>query len=167
MEILAWCAALRGAKGVRHHFWLNHAKVPFADCADIGETLPRLDRDLAKLRAILSPLVPASSGTDRRSMVSILEGWSGDAGALLLVRNMRYSTDEEANDGGRAPRFRTTPAENVSVSYALPPWLDPAAPVDPLTGETLPAARDGNRLAITLPTLDAFRLVWIANARRP
>ena len=167
LEILAWCAALRGAKGVRHHFWLNHPKTPFVDCSDIDETLPRLDRDLAKLRPILSPLVPASSGTDRRSMVSVLEGWSGDAGALLLVRNMRYSTDEESNDGGRAPRFRTTPAEDVAVSYALPPWLAPADPVDPLTGEAFPVSRDGNRLAITIPALDAFRLVWIANTRRP
>lgn len=163
MEILAWSAALRGAKGIRHHFWLNHAKAPFDGCADIEETLPRLNRDLAKLRPILSPLVPASSGTDRRSMVSVLEGWSGDAGALLLVRNMRYATDEEANDGGRAPRFRTTPVENVAVSYALPQWLDPAEPVDPLTGEALPASRAGGRLEITLPTLDAFRLVWIPN----
>jgi len=166
MEILAWCAALRGVKGVRHHFWLNHPKTPFADCADIEEALPRLNRDLAKLRPVLSPLVPASSGTDRRSMVSVLEGWSGDAGALLLVRNMRYATDEEANDGGRAPRFRVTPSENVAVSYALPPWLDPADPVDPLADEVLPAVRDGDRLEITLPTLDAFRLVWIPNARR-
>ena len=166
MEILAWCAALRGAKGIRHHFWLNHAKVPFDGCADIEETLPRLNRDLAKLRPILSPLVPASSGTDRRSMVSVLEGWSGDAGALLLVRNMRYSTDEEANDGGRAPRFRVTPSENVAVSYALPPWLDPADPVDPLADEVLPAVRDGDRLEITIPTLDAFRLVWIPNAEK-
>ena len=166
MEILAWCVALRGAKGIRHHFWLNHAKVPFDGCADIEETLPRLNRDLAKLRPILSPLVPASSETDRRSMVSVLEGWSGDAGALLLVRNMRYATDEEANDGGRAPRFRTTPVESVAVSYALPPWLDPADPIDPLTGEALPASRSGDRLSITLPALDAFRLVWIPNAAK-
>ena len=166
MEILAWCAALRGVKGIRHHFWLNHAKAPFNGCEDIRQTLPILNRDLAKLRSLLSPLVPASSVTDRRLMVSILEGWSGDSGALLLVRNMRYTTDEEANDGGRTHRFRTNPADKVTISYAIPPWLNPAHPINPLTGEALPASRVDDRLKITLPTLDAFRLVWIANKNR-
>ena len=164
MELLSWCAALRGVKGVRHHFWLNAQAAPFRDCADIEETLPRLNRDLAKLRPILSPLVPASSSTDRKANISVLEGWSGDAGALLLVRNMAYETDEEPNAGGRAPRFRVTLAHDVALRYTLPPWLDPAAPVDPLTGETLPANRTGDRLSIPLSTLPAFRLVWIPNA---
>ena len=164
LELLAWSALLRGAKGVRHHFWLNSGAEPFADCADIAETLPRLNRDIARLRPILSPLVPASSSMDRRAMASVLEGWCGDAGALLLVRNMRYATDEEPNDGGRTPRFRVTPSENVSLSYALPPWLDAAASVDALTGEDIPSVRDGDRLTLSLPSLDAFRLVWIPNA---
>ncbi len=164
LELLAWCALLRGVKGVRHHFWLNSGADPFADCADIAGTLPRLNRDIARLRPILSPLVPASFTTDRRSMTTTYEGWCGDAGALLLVRNMRYATDEEPNDGGRAPRFRVTPSENVLLSYALPPWLDAEASMDALTGEAIPAVRDGNSLALTLPSLDAFRLVWIPNA---
>lgn len=166
LELLAWCAALRGAKGIRHHFWLNRPGTPFADCPDIGETLPRLNRDLAKLRPLLSPLVPASAETDRHGMVSVLEGWSGDAGVLLLVRNMRHATDGEPNDGGRSPRFRTTPARNVSVSYRIPPWMKFVRAEDPLSGESYDAIRDGDRAKVVLPVLDAFRLVWIPNGSR-
>ncbi|MBR1609718.1 MAG: hypothetical protein IJ678_08915, partial [Kiritimatiellae bacterium] len=166
LELLAWCAALRGAKGVRHHFWLNDRNAPFADCRDVGETLPRLNRALADLRPVLSPLVPDSARTDRRAAVSVLEGWSGDAGALLLVRNLRYRTDEEPDDGGRAPRFRTTPAENVAVPYPVPPWLHPGQPVDPIAGERYPSARAGDVLTVSLPRLDVFRLVWIPNTQK-
>ena len=36
----------------------------------------------------------------------------------------------------------------------------------PFVLSVLSAVRDVDRLEITLPTLDAFRLVWIPNARR-
>ena len=164
LETLAWTALLRGAKGVRYHFWMNNLEAPFADCADIAEILPGLNRDIGGLRPILSALIPMGTGEDRNQMTLTCEGWSGDAGALLLVRNMRYTTDGESNDNGRNPRFRVAADDDVAVAFAPPPWLRMGKPVDPLTGEALPFTQNPDgKSSIILPHLDAFRLVWIPN----
>jgi len=91
---------------------------------------------------------------------------------LLLVRNMRYTTDGNPNDNGRNPRFRAEVSEGVTITFTPPLWLRPAHPVDLLTGEKLPTATDAGRatasrladpITITLPALGSYRLIWIPN----
>ena len=93
---------------------------------------------------------------------------------MLLVRNMRYTTDGNPNDNGRSPRFRAEVSEGVTITFTSPPWLRPADPADLLTGEKIPSATDAGRatvsrlavptpITITLPTLGSYQLIWIPN----
>ena len=174
LKILAWTALLRGVKGIRYHYWKNDMATPFRDCPDLGESMKEINPHIRSNAAILSPLLPHAVRLDREQRVTVYEGWCGDAGVLLLVRNMRYTTDGNPNDNGRNPRFRAEASENVTVTFTPPPWLRPAAPTDLLTGEKIPvSAVEGrataSRLAVpspitlTLPTLHTHRLIWIPN----
>lgn len=164
LEVLSWLSFMRGARGICFHFWKNNPENPFADWHDVAQSLPSLCRDIGGLRRMLVQLSVFSPYAGKSSMTSVHEGWVGDSGVLLLVRNMRYSTDGEPNDGGRKPRFRFTPSANVKIPYAPPPWLQPGDAVDPLTGERIATARaaDG-KISVSLPRLESFRLVWIPN----
>ncbi len=160
---MAWMALARGVKGIRYHYWMNDRDAPFRDCPDLGEAMQAVNADIKRLEPILGPLVPVDTRLDRRQRLKIYESWSGDAGILLLVRNMNYRTDREANDAGANPRFRVTPSENVAVSLALPPWLKPGGVVDALGGEPLSHEQNDRTLSIHLPGIEAFSLIWVEN----
>jgi hypothetical protein len=164
LEVLAWAAFLSGARGVCYHYWKNDPENPFGESVDVPGAMSRLNRELNSIRPILSMLIHQQSSGDRSGMTHVHEGWSGDAGVLLLVRNMRYSTDGRPNGGGRNPRFNVTAAEKVKINYLPPPWLMAGQAVDPLLGEPLEttAGRDGE-LSIRIPRLDSHQLVWIPN----
>ncbi len=165
LKVLAWTALLRGVKGIRYHYWKNSADNPFEECPDLGAAMKELNAEIRNIRPILSPLIPAGKKEDRTHFLNIYQGWSGDAGVLLLVRNMRYTTDEEPNDNGKSPRFNVQNVANVPVSFTPPPWLKKARPpVDPLSGAPIPCAvSDSGAMTMTLGSLDAFQLIWIAN----
>ena len=165
LKVLAWTALLRGIKGIRCNHWKNSADKPFLNCPGTGEALKALNADIRRVRAVLSPLLPHAARHIREQRLTLYEGWCGDAGVLLLARNMRYATDEEPDDSGRSPRFHVDVSEDVPLAFTPPPWLKPGPPVDLLTGERLPTA-EGARgaLTITLPSLASHRLVWIPNA---
>ena len=164
LKVLAWTALSRGVKGIRYHYWKNNAERPFTDCPDLGVALKELNAGIRGVRGILSPLVSMAMRSNRAHRHNVYEGWSGDAGVLLFVRNHRYITDVAANDAGQNPRFFVASSVDVPVSFTLPPWLHAAAPVDLLTGEALPFTQsESGALSITLPRLDSHRLVWIAN----
>lgn len=164
LEVLSWSSFMSGARGICFHFWKNDPEDPFANWVDIPQALPNLCRDINSIRTILSQMMVFSSAGDMAAMTKLYEGWSGDAGVLLLVRNMRYSTDRQSNDGGRNPRFRVAASENITVKYTTPPWLQAGQAVDALSGEALDvtSGRDG-KLSIRIPRLDSYKLVWIPN----
>lgn len=164
LKVLAWTALLRGVKGIRYHYWKNNTEKPFVECPELGIALQTLNTDIRKVRAVLSPLVSHAVRINREQRLTLYEGWCGDAGVLLLARNMRYTTDESPNDNGANPRFHVDASENIPLSFTPPLWLHPAAPVDLLTDEKfLFVKTDSGALSITLPQLNSYRLVWIAN----
>lgn len=164
LKVLGWTALMRGARGIRYHYWKNDPKNPFVDCPDLSVAMRDLNRDIRSIRPILSALVPSGVKLDRTHMTSLYEGWSGDAGVLLLVRNMRYTTDEGPNDNGKKPRFRVAEADGVPVSFVPPPWLRMGAIIDPISGEALRTIKtEKGPVSIILPHLGAFRLIWIPN----
>jgi hypothetical protein len=74
---------------------------------------------------------------------------------------MLYTTDADGNDSGNAPRFQPGPIRDITVSYTLPPWLDPITAVtDPLTDEPLLFAVEGRTVNVKFP-LDLLQLIWI------
>ena len=166
LRVLAWTAIARGIKGIRYHYWMNGPDAPFRECPDLGEAMKAVNADIKRIEPILGPLIPVEVRTDRSQRIKVYEGWSGDAGVLLLVRNMDYRTDARADDDGRSPRFHAQPASDIALSLDLPPWLAPAHPTEPLSGETYPHTRGEGSLAITIPTLDDIRLVWLENRGR-
>jgi len=163
-SVLAWCAMLRGVRGVRVHHWLNDRCAPFAGNPALAEAVRRFTSDFNSLRPHLERLVPMGGQTDSLSRLSILEGWCGDDGALLLVRNLRYDTGIDVRTRRRVRTFAVSPVRGQALDWRTPAWLEPGACVDALTGEPLESAVEGGVCRVTLPELGAFRLVWIENA---
>ncbi|MCL1910427.1 MAG: hypothetical protein FWG05_05790 [Kiritimatiellaeota bacterium] len=156
LEVLAWTALMRGARGIRHHWWKTGGEDKFAGFESVEEILPKLNADINKIRPILDKMVAISAPLDRAANVTLYECWSGSDGVLLMVRNMRYRRD---------PHLTVEPATDVSFTYNIPPWLRPHAATDALTGETLAFAASDKSATITIPLLDAFKLVWIPNGK--
>jgi hypothetical protein len=122
-----------------------------------------VNADIRRLAPLLGPLVPVDNRIDRAQRVKVYECWAGDAGVLLLVRNMDYRTDARADDGGRSPRFHATPARDVAVSLDLPPWFGGSSPTptDPFSDEPFPHTGGEGSLLINIPELAGVRLVWL------
>ena len=163
LRMMAWNALLAGSRGIRYHFWKNDRLDPFRDCPGLEDEVVSLDADIRKLAPILSALVPVRAETDRRQGVKVREAWSGDAGVLLLVRDMLYSTDATSDDDGKSPRFQPGPTRPVTVAYALPPWLTPGDATDPLTDAPISMEKTDTSLTVTLPEFSLLQLVWIPN----
>ena len=123
--------------------------------ADFGRLRPRLER-----------LLPAGESEDRAARVAVLEGWSGDDGVLLLVRNLRYDTGIDLETKRRIRPFAVSPIRDYALSYRLPKWLTPDAAVDALSGERLESAATNGVFKVTVPELGSHRLIWIGNAKK-
>ena len=166
MRLMAWNALLSGARGIRYHFWKNEPRDnPFRDCPELETATISLNADIRKIKHILGALVPVRAETDRRQGVKVREAWSGDAGVLLLVRDMLYTTDA-ASDAGGIPRFQPGPTRPVTVTLDLPPWLSPGAAVDPLSEAAIPMRKEGVSHIIDLPEFSPLQLVWIPNTKK-
>lgn len=165
-SVLAWCAMLRGVRGVRVHHWLNDRRAPFAGNPALAEAVRQFNADFNRLRPRLERLVPMGERADRLVRLSILEGWCGDDGALLLVRNLRYDTGVDAQTGRRVRTFAVSPVRGQALDWRPPAWLVPGACVDALTGEPLESAVADGVCRVTVPELDAYRLIWIENAEK-
>ena len=152
-EVLSWVALMRGARGIRHHWWKNPGADKFAGREDIAETLPKLNADIDKIRPILDTMVAMGASPDRANNTVVYEAWNPD-GILLMVRNMNYAL----SDG----QIRTTP-RTVTISHPLPLWLSAHSATDPLTGESIPFTATENSAQITIPDLAAFKLIRITN----
>lgn len=163
-DVLAWCAMLRGVRGVRCHHWLNDPARPFADNPRLAESVKRFNADFNRLRPRLERLIPMGEGENRPSQVVVLEGWSGDDGVLLLVKNQRYDVGIDQQTGCRVRPFSFSAVRDYRLAYRLPKWLSPGECVDALTGERLFSESACGVCKVTLPELGSHRLVWIGNA---
>lgn len=165
-SVLAWCAMLRGVRGVRVHHWLNDPKNPFADNPGLADAVKGFNADFVRLRPRLGRLLPAGESEDRAARVAVLEGWSGDDGVLLLVRNLRYDTGIDPQTKRRIRPFAVSPIRDYALSYRLPKWLMPDAATDALSGERLEGAASNGVFKVTVPELGSHRLIWIGNAKK-
>ena len=165
-SVLAWCAMLRGVRGVRVHHWLNDPLAPFDGNPALAEAVRGFNADFNRLRPRLEHLIPAGASEDRAARVAVLEGWCGDDGVLLLVRNLRYDTGIDPETKRRVRPFSVETVASHTLSYRLPKWLEPDAAVDALSGERLECAASNGVLKVTVPELGSHRLVWIGNARK-
>ena len=165
-SVLAWCAMLRGVRGVRVHHWLNDPKDPFADNPGLADAVKGFNADFGRLRPRLERLVPAGESEDRAARVAVLEGWCGDDGVLLLVRNLRYDTGIDLETKRRVRPFAVSPIRDYALSYRLPKWLTPDAAVDALSGERLGDVSADGIFKVTVPELGSHRLIWIGNAKK-
>ena len=165
-SVLAWCAMLRGVRGVRVHHWLNDRRAPFAGNPALADAVRRFNADFNRLRPRLERLIPMGERTDRLARLSILEGWCGDDGVLLLVRNLRYDTGIDVRTRRRVRPFAVSPVRGQALDWRPPAWLVPGACVDALTGEPLESAVADGVCRVTVPELDAYRLIWIENAEK-
>ena len=163
-SVLAWCAMLRGVRGVRVHHWLNDRRAPFAGNQALADAVRQFNSDFNRLRPRLERLVPMGGRTDSLSHLSILEGWCGDDGALLLVRNLRYDTGIDALTRRRVRPFSVSSTRGQAIAWRPPPWLKQGKCADALTGEPFECVVADGVLRVTIPELDAFRLAWIENA---
>lgn len=165
-SVLAWCAMLRGVRGVRVHHWLNDPKDPFADNPGLADAVKGFNADFGRLRPRLGRLLPAGESEDRAARVAVLEGWSGDDGVLMLVRNLRYDTGIDPQTKRRIRPFAVSPIRDYALSYRLPKWLTPDAATDALSGERLEGAASNGVFKVTVPELGSHRLIWIGNAKK-
>lgn len=165
-SVLAWCAMLRGVRGVRVHHWLNDPKDPFADNPGLADAVKGFNADFGRLRPRLERLLPAGESEDRAARVAVLEGWSGDDGVLMLVRNLRYDTGIDPQTKRRIRPFAVSPIRDYALSYRLPKWLTPDAATDALSGERLEGAASNGVFKVTVPELGSHRLIWIGNAKK-
>lgn len=165
-SVLAWCAMLRGVRGVRVHHWLNDPKDPFADNPGLADAVKGFNADFGRLRPRLGRLLPAGESEDRAARVAVLEGWSGDDGVLMLVRNLRYDTGIDPQTKRRTRPFAVSPIRDYALSYRLPKWLTPDAATDALSGERLEGAASNGVFKVTVPELGSHRLIWIGNAKK-
>ena len=163
-SVLAWCAVLRGVRGIRVHHWLNDPLAPFDGNPGLAEAVKGFNADFNRIRHRLERLIPAGAGEDRAARVAVLEGWCGDDGVLLLVRNLRYDTGIDTGTKRRVRPFSVETVASHTLSYRLPKWLEPDAAVDALTGERLECETADGVCRVTVPQLGAYRLVWIGNA---
>ena len=157
----AWCALLCGVRVVRCHHWKNDVRKPFDGNPGLEEAWMRFNADFRRMRPLVERLIPANGWTDRNSRIAVLEGWCADEGALLLVRNLDYSTGVVSLRKPRLHPFRSSRRDSVSLSYPLPKWLVPDQAVDALDGSRIEAAKDGARLTLRLASIGDFRIVWI------
>lgn len=165
-SVLAWCAMLRGVRGVRVHHWLNDPKDPFADNPGLADAVKGFNADFGRLRPRLGRLLPAGESEDRAARVAVLEGWSGDDGVLMLVVNLRYDTGIDPQTKRRTRPFAVSPIRDYALSYRLPKWLTPDAATDALSGERLEGAASNGVFKVTVPELGSHRLIWIGNAKK-
>lgn len=165
LQVLAWSAILEGAKGLKYfHFDSDSGNTGLLKSPTLTAAVQDLNAQVRERNSLLVPLVLVSTSTVKTGGASmeITQAWAGDAGVLLLLRNLDYKTDGEDDQMGKAPRFVVKGTSDVSIHVGLPEWLSCTEAVDFLTGEQLCPIPAGTRAVdIRIGRLDAMRLVWI------
>ncbi|MFA7158176.1 MAG: hypothetical protein WC299_02650 [Kiritimatiellia bacterium] len=160
LEVLAWMMLVKGAKGVRYHYWNEPSEKIMAEHPWLLTALPDINREISKHISILAPLVPAGETMLEKEKIKIYESWSGDRGVLVMARNLDYRTISAAVEKN-GPRFEVADRDNVNITIRPPHWLGSARAVDLLSGDKLPVERTGDYLMVKLGKLYVFRLIWL------
>lgn len=127
IRTLVWVALAKGGKAIKYfayHLDMTD-QAGFDQCPPLRDAIVALNRDIAAKRAVLSSLIPVAERIegDPKSGLKIYTAWAGDLGLLAVVRNLDYTTDDQANQNGAAPRFRVNVKTNVVVALNAPAWL--------------------------------------------
>ena len=167
LELLGWLSVIRGGKGLRYNHWRPPSEPDgFKDCPWLKPAIRDLNRAIRSRESLLSALAlqserkveDASGGWSK-----VYTAWSGDAGMLVMVRNLAYEADATRQPDATGPSFRVKTRQNVTIPVSIPSWMKPAPPVEFLGGKSLASVTAANGKQITLPELGAYALVWIAN----
>ncbi|MBR2488208.1 MAG: hypothetical protein IKB52_03720 [Kiritimatiellae bacterium] len=155
-EELAWCAIVRGARGVRIHHWFDGSADPLASDPSLGDAVRRLCAGVRARRGVVESLVPVRSREVCRGRVSVVESWSPGRGVLLLVRRVEL----------RSKRMHGMPAEPLELDVPVPDWLAPSGAEDFLSGEPVGMEASNGSVRLSLRGFGSFMLVWLAGGER-
>ncbi len=181
LRVLCWLAVARGAKGICYRYWTGtrHLDSGFADHEPLQAAIREVNESLAANRAILSALAPVSEhtldgkgkgavsiSTPDAGHIKVYTAWSGDQGILLFLRNMNYTTDNQADDSGRNPRFSVQPKRDVKVKMPAPDWFTPGAASNLVSGESVKVnSEEDGALNVEAGLLNAFAMIWLENGK--
>ena len=151
--------------GVRVHHWLNSRERPFDGNPGLADAVRTFNRDFNRLRSKLERLIPMWCHEKRDSRIAILEGWCGEEGILLLVRNLRYDVGLDPATGRRVRPFSAKRVPACHFTLPLPLWFRPGAAEDAFSGAHIKTSIDGGNCTFEIEDLDAWRLVWLPAGR--
>lgn len=168
IQTLAWVALLKGCKVIKYFAYhlTDPAQESFDKTPALLEAIADLNEQIGEKQELLAPLLPVSERIEAHpagSGIKIYTAWAGDLGILVLLRNLDYRTDDQANDSGRAPRFQVTAKTNLTVALSVPAWLNWQEVKDFLTDETLPTHDAHLRPVVEIAELKIFKVLWLQN----
>lgn len=160
-ETLAWCAFMRGARGMRVHHWFNSRIEPFAANQGLSDAVCGFNRGLNKLRPHLEKMVPVKCHEMRNKRIKVYESWCSDEGILLLVRNLCYDIGLDAKTMRRVRPYSVKTMEHCRFTLSSPSWFKPNKAIDPLSGEDVSIKGLNNAYEIAFKDLKSYKLIWI------
>ena len=167
LETLGWVSLVRGGKGIRYHHWRpENEQDGFKDCPWLKSAIRELNRAVRSREQMLSALVLESEQKLEDKVggwSKVYTSWAGEAGVLVMVRNLNYEADAMPPAGSTGSYFRVRMRKTVEVPLVLPTWLKGRVPVDFLSGENLPFEIEKGVMQVTLPELGSYRLIWLAD----
>jgi hypothetical protein len=167
LDLLGWLSLVRGGKGLRYHQWRPAGEPDgFKDCPWLKPAISNLNQVVHSKEPLLSALALESERKQEDApgcWSKVYTAWSGEAGMLVMIRNLNYEAESLPPAGSKGPYFRVKKRSQVSIPVTLPSWLKAGDPVDFLSGKQLPQVTESGVMRVTLPELGAFALVWVAN----
>ena len=167
LQVLGWSSLIRGAKGIRYHFWKYVGQPAFVESPNLKQGIIELNREIVTNRQVLSSLVLETErvvGEEDRGWIKVYTAWAGDNGMLVMVRNLNYRSDTGNRSGHGA--FVVKSKESLPIDVAVPTWLEPGTIKDFITGSPVKTIKTSAGLQLELDRLEAFRLIWIENKRK-
>ena len=163
-ETLAWCAFMRGVRGMRVHHWFNSRTEPFAGNQGLADAVRKFNSDFNRLRPVIEKSIPMRCHERRDSRIKIYESWCGDEGVLLLVRNLRYDVGLDMKTQRRIRPYSVKPLNRCRFKLPSPEWLKPIRAIDPLSGKEISIKVQSGKCELSFENLQSHRLIWIQNA---
>ena len=160
-ETLAWCAFMRGVRGMRVHHWFNSRTEPFAGNQGLADAMRKFNSDFNRLRPVLERSIPMRCHERRDKRIMIYESWCGDEGVLLLVRNLRYDVGLDVKTKGRMRPYSVKPLSRCRFKLPMPKWFNPVRAADPLSGEEIFFKMQSGTCELFFENLQSYKLIWI------
>ena len=164
LEALVFASAARGVKGVQWRYWLNGGPDPFAGLPGVAETVRGTTSALVRFRPVLCAAVPVAVTVSRRDRLEVSEAWTGDAGAMFVLRDLRNPGDRGPSDSS-ASCCGGDGTEPEMFGAALPEWLAPGRIFDLASGDEIPVTDSGTVLSLPKPSKGRTRSFWVSNRK--